>query len=72
MDPDEEENKEDAADRQFNFELFSTLKTRNGRGGDDIVTNMLIQAFAEGDDEKVKNSLKNYLHAIYEAKLLTK
>jgi len=33
---------------------------------------MLIQAFGEGDDEKVKNSLKNYLHAIYEAKLLTK
>lgn len=47
--------------------MFNTLKKENGRSGDDIFANMLVQAFAEGDDEKVKKSLWSYLAAIKDA-----
>lgn len=67
----DEESKDAVDDLQPSFEVFNTLKKENGRSGDDIFANLLVQAFAEGDEGKVKNSLWGYLFALKESGHLT-
>lgn len=68
---DDEESKAQVDDLQPSYELFSTLQKVNGRTGDDILGTVLTQAFADGDDERVKTYLQPYLRALYDGKRLT-
>lgn len=52
--------------------MFTTLKKENGRSGDDIFATLLTQIFADGDDEKIKNSLWDYLKRLNEGGHLAK